>query len=55
VAAAVYAAAFGYVALLWTLVGITALAAVLAYRAEHTAGSYEWSQPESSSSAPSCT
>lgn len=36
VAAAVYAAAFGYVALLWTLVAITALAAVLAYRAELT-------------------
>ena len=33
VAAAVYAAAFGYVALLWTLVGITILAAALAYRA----------------------
>jgi MFS family permease len=33
VAAAVYAAAFGYVALLWTLVAITLLAAVLAYRA----------------------
>jgi predicted MFS family arabinose efflux permease len=55
VAAAVYAAAFGYVALLWTLVAITALAAVLAYRAERTAGSYEWSQPASSSSAPSST
>ncbi|HEX5619030.1 MAG TPA: MFS transporter [Solirubrobacteraceae bacterium] len=33
VAAAVYAAAFGYVALLWTLVGITVVAAALAYRA----------------------
>ena len=38
VAAAVYAAAFGYVALLWTLVAITALAAMLAYRAERIAG-----------------
>jgi MFS family permease len=37
VAAAVYAAAFGYVALLWTLVAITALAACLAYRAERIA------------------
>jgi MFS family permease len=34
VAAAVYAAALGYVALLWTLAGIAAVAAVLAYRAE---------------------
>ena len=33
VAAAVYAAAFGYVALLWTLVAVTVVAAVLAYRA----------------------
>jgi MFS family permease len=37
VAAAVYAAALGYVALLWTLVAITALAAALAYRAERVA------------------
>jgi MFS family permease len=37
VAAAVYAAAFGYVALLWTLVGISMLAACLAYRAEQKA------------------
>jgi hypothetical protein len=34
VAAAVYAAAFGYVALLWTLAGVAVLAAGLAYRAE---------------------
>jgi MFS family permease len=34
VAAALYAAAFGYPALLWTLVAITALAAWLAYRAD---------------------
>jgi MFS family permease len=33
VAAAVYAAAFGYVALLWTLVAVTVVAAALAYRA----------------------
>jgi MFS family permease len=38
VAAALYAAAFGYVALLWSLVAVTALAAVLAYRAERQAG-----------------
>jgi MFS family permease len=34
VTAAVYAAAFGYVALLWTLAGVAVLAAGLAYRAE---------------------
>ena len=34
VAAAVYAAALGYGALLWTLAGIAAVAAILAYRAE---------------------
>ena len=37
VAAAVYAAAVGYGALLWTLAAITVAAAVLAYRAEHQA------------------
>jgi predicted MFS family arabinose efflux permease len=35
VTAAIYAAALGYVALLWTLAGIAAIAALLAYRAEH--------------------
>ena len=33
VAAAVYAAAFGYGTLLWTLVAVTLVAAALAYRA----------------------
>jgi predicted MFS family arabinose efflux permease len=33
VAAALYAAAFGYVALLWTLAGLACVAAMLAYRA----------------------
>jgi hypothetical protein len=37
VAAAVYAAAVGYSALLWTLAGIAAVAAALAYRAERAA------------------
>jgi MFS family permease len=37
VVAAVYAAALGYGALLWTLAGIAAVAAVLAYRAERQA------------------
>ena len=37
VAAAVYAAALGYGSLLWTLVGISAIAAVMAYRAERQA------------------
>jgi len=36
-AAAVYAAALGYDALLWTLVALSAAAAVLAYRAERDA------------------
>jgi hypothetical protein len=36
-AAAVYAAALGYDALLWTLVALSAAAAVLAYRAEREA------------------
>jgi hypothetical protein len=34
VTAAVYATALGYGALLWTLVGITLIAGLLAYRAE---------------------
>ena len=38
VAAAVYAAAVGYGALLWSLAGISAVAAVLAYQAERRAG-----------------
>jgi MFS family permease len=37
VTAAVYATAFGYGALLWTLVGISMLAGFLAYRAERVA------------------
>ena len=37
VAAAVYAAAIGYGALLWTLAGIAGVAALLAYRAERQA------------------
>jgi MFS family permease len=37
VVAAVYAAAVGYAPLLWTLAGITAVAALLAYRAERGA------------------
>jgi MFS family permease len=37
VAAAVYATAFGYEALLWTLAGVAAIAALLAYRAERQA------------------
>lgn len=37
VVAAVYAAALGYGALLWTLAGIAAVAALLAYRAERAA------------------
>jgi MFS family permease len=37
VAAAVYAAALGYGALLWTLTGVAAVAALFAYRAERTA------------------
>jgi hypothetical protein len=38
VTAAIYAAAFGYGALLWTLVGISVIAGFLAYRAERVAG-----------------
>ena len=37
VAAAIYAAAMGYGALLWTLAGVAGLAALLAYRAERQA------------------
>jgi MFS family permease len=37
VAGAVYAASFGYVALLWTLAALAVIAAVLAWRAEHAA------------------
>jgi MFS family permease len=47
-AAALYAAAVGYVSLLWSLAAISAVAAVLAYRAESVA---QRSQPASSSSA----
>jgi MFS family permease len=50
-AAAVYGAAAGYVALLWTLAGLGAIAAALAYRAE----SLQRSQPASSSSASGST
>ena len=37
VTAAIYAAAFGYGALLWTLVGVSVIAGFLAYRAERVA------------------
>ena len=41
VVAAVYAAAMGYGALLWTLAGVAGLAALLAYRAEATAAAQQ--------------
>jgi predicted MFS family arabinose efflux permease len=49
--AALYAAAVGYTALLWTLCGLAVIAALLAHRAERL----QASQAESSSSAPGTT